>query len=91
MSAAAKEKTPVAGEQGGVFGCGTRHTNHIVNHDENQVFETLRAKFAQAGHTFSRTENLDGTIYYLASRWGLFRDLKGLEAAAAFLAVIGGL
>ena len=91
MSAAPKEKTPVAGEQGGVFGCDTGRANHIVNHDENQVFETLRAKFAQAGHRLSRTTSIDGSVIYLASKWGLFRELRGLKAAAAFLAVIGGL
>jgi len=50
----------------------------------------LRAKFAQAGHRLTRTASVDGSVIYLVSKWGMFRDLKGLEAVAAFLALIGG-
>ena len=64
--------------------------DHIAEPAAEQQFSTLRAKFEQAGHTFSRTKSLDGSIVYLAGKWGYFRELKGLKAAAAFLAILGG-
>lgn len=77
----------------GIF--GTTGQKHGVDHNaissEIATFSQLEAQFARAGHTLRQKANRDGTIYYLASRWGMFRELKGLEAAAAFLAVIGGL
>ena len=84
------EKTPVAGEQGGVFGYSRQHGNASADHDENKAFATLQAKFAIVGHTLYRTVNPDGSILYLAGKWGYFREIKGLQAVAAFLAMIGG-
>jgi hypothetical protein len=55
-----------------------------------KAFATLQAQFALLGHTLYRTVNPDGTILYLAGKWGYFRELKNLEAVAAFLAMIGG-
>ena len=66
-------------------------TNHNAISSEIATFPQPEAKFAQAGHTLRQKTTPDGTIYYLASRWCRFRDLRGLEAAAAFLAVVGGL
>ena len=63
---------------------------HTSDHAESKAFTTLQAKFARVGHTLNRTVNPDGTILYLAGKWGYFRDFKGLEAAAVFLAFIGG-
>ena len=56
----------------------------------SDIFATLQAKFAIVGHTLYRTVNPDGSILYLAGKWGYFRELKNLEAVAAFLAMIGG-
>lgn len=70
----------------------TKHgPDHNLISDESATFSQLEAKFAKAGHRLRQKTAPDGTVYYLASRWNLFRHLKGLEAAAAFLAVIGGL
>ena len=85
-----KEKTPVAGEQGGVFGCNQRQADVTAQRDESKLYSTLQAKFALAGHTLYKTINPDGTVIYLAGKWGYFREIKGLEAVAAFLAMIGG-
>ena len=63
---------------------------HTSDHAENKAFTALKAQFARVGHTLNRTVNPDGTIFYLAGKWGYFRHLKGLEAVAAFLAFIGG-
>ena len=68
----------------------TDGTKHTADHDENKLFSTLQAKFALAGHTLYRTINPDGSVLYLAGKWGYFREIKGLEAVAAFLAMIGG-
>jgi hypothetical protein len=65
-------------------------TKHTAIPDESKRFATLQAQFAIAGHTLYRTVNPDGAILYLAGKWGHFREFKGLEAVAAFLALIGG-
>ena len=58
--------------------------------NERKDFCTLQAKFAMVGHTLYRTVNPDGTLLYLAGKWGYFREMKGLEAVAAFLSLLGG-
>ena len=55
-----------------------------------KAFTMLAARFALAGHTLTRSNPADGAVMYHAGRWGLFRALPDLEAAAQFLAVIGG-
>ncbi len=78
-------------ERGGFSATTTKHeANHSVIRDEEKDFSTWRAKFALVGHSLYRTVNADGSILYLAGRWGYFRELKSLEAVAAFLAQIGG-
>lgn len=78
-------------EQGISSATTTKHGNdHNPLTTESKAFSTLQAKFAQAGHAFYRTVNPDGSILYLASKWGMFRELKTIEVAAAFLVTIGG-
>ena len=85
----ANENAPL--ERGSFGATGKTHTADVtVNQDENKLFSTLQAKFALAGHTLYRTINADGTVLYLAGKWGYFRELKGLKAVAACLAMIGG-
>ena len=57
---------------------------------EGKAFSTLAARFALVGHTLTRSSPADGAVMYYAGRWGLYRTLPDLEAAAQFLAVIGG-
>jgi hypothetical protein len=64
--------------------------NHSAANEERKSFATLRARFAIAGHSLSRTTAPDGSIVYLATRWGLVRQLPTIEAATAFLLRIGG-
>ena len=54
------------------------------------AFATLAARFSLVGHTLTRSDPADGAVLYYAGRWGLSRALPDLEAAAQFLAVIGG-
>ncbi len=68
----------------------TNGTNHNADRAAEKAFCTLSARFAVAGHTLYRTVNADGTMLYLAGKWGYFRELKSLEAVAAFLMLIGG-
>ncbi len=63
------------------------HTGDLL---QPKTFVTLHAKFALVGLTLYRSVNADGGIVYVAGRWGYLRELKSLEAVAAFLAVIGG-
>jgi hypothetical protein len=84
-----KDENPLAG---GFPSATTKKHNADVtpNYADAKAFATLQARFAIAGHTLYRTVNPDGTILYLAGKWGYFRELKNLEAVAAFLALIGG-
>ena len=68
----------------------TNDANDSAVRAEDKAFFTVQAKLALAGHAFYRTRKLDGTILFLAGRWGCFRELKNLEAAAAMLMQIGG-
>ena len=68
----------------------TNDPNFPTGQREGKAFATLAARFALAGHTLTRSNPADGAVMYHAGRWGLFRALPDLEAAAQFLAVIGG-
>ena len=73
--------------------CGstTKHGNeHNLASSESKTFSTLRAKFALLGHTLHTGVNADATIVFLAGRSGYFKELKNLEAATAFLILVGG-
>lgn len=56
----------------------------------DKVFSTLAARFALAGHSLTRCTSPDGAAVYYAGRWGMSRALPDLNAAAQFLAQIGG-
>ena len=58
--------------------------------DAGKAFASLAARFALAGHTLTRSNPADGAAMYYAGRWGLSRALPDLQAAAHFLAQIGG-
>ena len=84
-----KEKAP---HQRGSF-CATTTKNTIdfvTNRDTENCSSTWQARYAICGHTLYRTTSPGGEILYLASRWGLVREMKSLEAVAAFFAMIGG-
>ena len=68
----------------------TNDLNFPTGQREGKAFATLAARFALAGHTLTRSNPADGAVMYHAGRWGLYRALPDLEAAAQFLAVIGG-
>ena len=55
-----------------------------------KAFASLAARFALVNHTLTRSNAADGALIYLAGRWGLSRALPDLQAAAHFLAQIGG-
>ena len=57
---------------------------------DGKAFASLAARFALAGHTLSRSNPADGACMYYAARWGMSRALPDLQAAAHFLAQIGG-
>ena len=64
--------------------------NAATNRDAEKCFSTWQAKYAICGHTLYRTACPDSSILYSASRWGLAREMKSIEAVAAFFAMIGG-
>ena len=86
---ATQEKAPL--ERGNFSATTTKHIwDSATNRDAEKCFSTWQARYAICGHTLYRTASADGTILYLASRWGMVRELKTLEAVAAFFALIGG-
>ena len=74
--------------------------NPTAGHTDSQIvpnpavagndFANLKARFALAGHTLTRSNPADGAAMYYAGRWGLSRALPDLQAVAHFLAQIGG-
>ncbi len=56
----------------------------------DKTFTAMAARFALAGHTLTRCSPADGAAVYYAARWGMSRALPDLQAAAQFLAQIGG-
>jgi hypothetical protein len=78
----------------------TGSANYPAGHTDRQIvaaaddtgkrFATLAARFALAGHTLTRSNPADGAALYYAGRWGMSRALPDLQAAAHFLAQIGG-
>ena len=58
--------------------------------DTGKAFANLAARFALAGHILTRCNPADGAGLYYAARWGMSRALPDLQAAAHFLAQIGG-
>ena len=81
----------------GVFhdskGLGTDTSNDLnfpTAESEGKAFATLAARFAMTGHTLTRSNPAADAAMYYAGRWGLSRALPDLQAAAQFLAQIGG-
>ena len=68
----------------------TNKLNFPTGQVEGKAFASLAARFAVAGHTLTRSNPADGAAMYYAGRWGLSRALPDLQAAAHFLAQIGG-
>jgi hypothetical protein len=78
----------------------TGSANYPAGHTDRQIvaaaddtgkrFAALAARFALAGHTLTRSNPADGAALYYAGRWGFSRALQDLQAAAHFLAQIGG-
>ena len=78
----------------------TGSANYSAGHTDSQIvaaaadtgkrLAALVARFALAGHTLTRSNPEDGAAVYHAGRWGLSRALPDLQAAAHFLAQIGG-
>ena len=68
----------------------TNGVNFPTAEREGKAFASLAARFALAGHTLTRSNPAEGAAMYYAGRWGLSRALPDLQAAAHFLAQIGG-
>ena len=63
-----------------------------LNPDAAKRFATLKAQFAQHGHTLhqSSPDNGPGPVSYMAERWGMARNLPTLADAENFLIQVGG-
>ena len=56
---------------------------------QRKRFNTLRARLALAGWALNSTAVGDGSVTYLASRWGMTRYLASLDAVAVFADRVG--
>ena len=83
------EKSPGTYDSKGLAADTTGAYFPTTAHD-GKAFASLAARFALAGHTLSRSNPADGAGLYYAARWGMSRALPDLQAAAHFLAQIGG-
>lgn len=84
-----QEKAPVG--RGDFSADNNQHNaNDTVDRSVDKAFATWQARFALHGHCLYRTVSTDGVVLYVVGKWNLLRELRGLEAVAAFFAVIGG-
>jgi hypothetical protein len=83
------EKAPGACDSKGLT-TDTNTGNFPTTDGEGKAFKTLTADFAQADHTWHRTDPKDSTVTYWAARWGLVRHLPTIDAARLFLDQVGG-
>ena len=65
-------------------------TSTDTDHTAEKAFSTMQASFALLGHCLYRASGANGATVFLVTRWGMVRELKTLEAVAAFFALIGG-
>jgi hypothetical protein len=68
----------------------TTDTDFPTAEHEGKAFASLAARFARVRHTLTRSNPAAGAGLYYAARWGMGRALPDLQAAAHFLAQIGG-
>ena len=63
-----------------------------LNPDAAKRFATLKAQFAQHGHTLHQSGPGEGPgpVSYMAERWGMARHLPTLADAENFLIQVGG-
>ena len=74
-----------AGQSGAIGSYG-------LNPDATKRFATLKAQFAQHGHTLHQSDpdNSPGPVSYMAEKWGMARYLPTLADAEKFLLHVGG-
>lgn len=68
----------------------TNLSNSPTRECERKAFATLAARFALAGHALMRSDPASGAVIYQVGSWGQSRAVPDLQAAALFLAQIGG-
>ena len=84
-----QEKAPL--ERGNFSADIIQHdAKHSFDRTGDKAFITWQARYALRGHCLYQTVGTDGAILYVAGRWNLLRELRGLEAVAAFFTLIGG-
>ena len=84
------EKAPGTCDSKGLGTDSTNDLNFPTGQREGKAFASLAALFVLAGHTLTRSNPADSEVLYYAGRWVLSRALPDLQAAAHFLAKIGG-
>jgi hypothetical protein len=77
----------------------TGSANNPAGHTDSEIvsstagagntFDSLAARFALAGHALTCSNPAVGAGLYCVGRWGFFRALPDLQAAAQFLVQIG--
>ena len=84
-----KDESPLAG---GLSNTASKQysLDDTVNHDENKALLHWQSLFAMQGHCLYQVKAADGATAFLVTRWGMVRELSGLNEVAKFFALIGG-
>lgn len=80
-----KDETPAGDAAQGCRGLAQSVSlNFAASAADDKNFYTFRARLRLVGHALSQTEASDGPRRYMASRWGMMRELRDLCAVEAF-------
>ena len=85
------EQEKAGGQPGDFIATKLKHNiEFATKRHAEKCFSTSRALYAIHDHSLYKATAADGAVVFFAGAWGMFRELKNLEAVAAFFAMIGG-
>ena len=87
-----KRQTPAAGERAGVLSATEQQHTTYVNalRTESKSAISWQARYAMLGHSLYQTKTANDATAFLATRWGMVRELANLDEVAKFFSLIGG-
>ena len=70
---------------------GQKHNlDHNADRNNDKAFSTWQARYAMHGHSLYQVHAANGATAFLATRWGMVRELANLDDVAKFFVLIGG-
>ena len=61
-----------------------------ADRQNNKALSNWQSLYALQGHCLYQVKATDGNTSYLATRWGMTREMESLDEVAKFFALIGG-